>query len=560
MGTPVNLDEGRPASPESKSSARTHMPTAREPGDLESASSHMAGDRQPRKGSDRTTRSQALEESYEVIVPRKSSNALVTLAETMEERTEAKGNLAPRNASRTQGRPDAATSLERVGQRATTNRDLVFTNLLCHVKVPLLKRAFEALRKDAATGVDGVTWHAYAEGLDARLVDLQDRIHRGSYRPPPVRRVFIPKADGTSRPLGVPALEDKIVQYAVKTVLEPIYECAFMGFSYGFRPGRSAHDALDALAFAITRKKVNWVLDADIKSFFDTIDHGWMKRFLEHRIGDTRVVRLILRWLRAGVMEGGVEHVAERGTPQGGIISPLLANIYLHYALDLWVHQWRRQHAHGEVYIVRYADDFVMGLESGEDARSLREALTERLRAFGLELHAEKTRVLRFGRYARERCRSLGQKPETFDFLGFTHISGVDQRGWFQLVRRTRRSRRVAKLRELREELRRRRHEAVKDTHEWLKQVLRGHYAYFGVPTNKKALWRFREHLKRAWYGQLDRRSQRARRSVPEIKKFEKRFPLPKPKIRQPWPERRFRPRQQNLWVSQGGSGSAPSA
>lgn len=416
----------------------------------------------------------------------------------------------------------------------------MFSNLLCHVKVPLLKRAFEALRKDAATGTDGVTWRAYAEGLEARLVDLQERIHRNAYHPMPVRRVFIPKADGSLRPLGVPALEDKIVQQAIKMILEPIYERAFLGFSYGFRPRRSAHDALDALAVTIAREKVNWVLDADIKSFFDSIDHGWMKKFLEHRITDRRLVRLIVRWLSAGVLENGAEHETEMGTPQGGIISPLLANIYLHYVLDLWVHAWRQQRARGDVYIVRYADDFVMGFEDGRDAVSMRAALRKRLATFGLEVHAEKTRVLRFGRYARERSEALGKRVESFDFLGFTHIAGRDRRGWFQLVRLTKRSRRVSKLRELRMELKHRRHEDVATTHAWLSSVLEGHYRYFGVPSNKRALGRFRYHLLRAWYAQLDRRSQRARRSIAEVKRFEKRFRLPSPKIHHPWPEQRF--------------------
>lgn len=321
--TPANLDEGRSASPESKSSARVHMPSAREPGDLERASSPaMDGGRHPREGASHKPRPRALEESDAVVVPVKSPNTLVTLVEAMEGRTAAKGKPARRNAHRTQGRSSAPTHLERVGQRAKSHRKEVFSNLLSQVKVPLLKRAFQALRKDAATGVDGVSWHAYAEGLDARLVDLQDRIHRGGYHPLPVRRVYIPKADGTMRPLGVPALEDKIVQQAVRMVLEPIYESAFLGFSYGFRPGRSAHDALDALAVTIVKRKTDWVLDADIKSFFDSIDHGWMKKFIEHRIGDARLVRLIMRWLRAGVLENGAVHEAEEGTPQGASSAP----------------------------------------------------------------------------------------------------------------------------------------------------------------------------------------------------------------------------------------------
>ena len=538
--TPVNLDEGRSASPESKSSARMHTPIAREPGDLESASpSNMVDGRHPRKGKSHNPRRQALEESGAPIGSKKSTNSRVTPEESMEKRGAAKGNVARRNAQRTQSRASAPTSIERLGQR-TMRKEERWTNLLSHVKVPLLKSAFEALRKDAAPGVDGVTWHAYAEGLEARLVDLEARIHRNAYHPMPVRRVFIPKADGKMRPLGVPTVEDKIVQQAVKMTLEPIYERVFLGFSYGFRPKRSAHDALDALASTIVRGRTNWVLDADIKSFFDTIDHGWMKKFLEHKIGDRRLVRLITRWLRAGVMENGALHETEEGTPQGGNISPLLANIYLHYVLDLWAHDWRKRNARGEVYIVRYADDFVMGFENGKDAVSMRVALRKRLATFGLELHKEKTRTLRFGRYARERCEALGKRVESFDFLGFTHISGRDQRGWFQLVRRTRRSRRVSKLRELREELKRRRHENVATTHEWLSQVLRGHYQYFGVPTNERSITRFGHHLQRAWYAQLDRRSQFARRSVAGWKRFEDRFSLPPPKICHPWPEHRF--------------------
>ena len=352
--------------------------------------------------------------------------------------------------------------------------------------------------------------------------------------------MHIPQGDGT-RPLGIPALEDKIVQQAVRRVLEPIYESMFLGFSYGFRPRRSAHDALDALAVAIGKEKVTWVLDADIRSFFDTIDHGWMQKFIEHRIADRRLVKLLLKWLHAGVLENGVLHAVEEGTPQGGIISPLLSNIYLHYVLDLWAQRWRRRDARGEVYIVRYADDFVMGFEDGRDARSMRAALAKRFGSFGLELHPDKTRILFFGRYAHEKCERKGlAKPPTFDFLGFTHVTTRDPRGWFRLMRRTSRKKRVAKLAALRQELRRRRHDPAATQYAWLTSVLRGHFQYYGVPGNERAMVTFRAHLRGAWYRQLHRRSQRADWNVAQTKRFERRYPLLKPRVVHPWPEQRF--------------------
>ena len=332
------------------------------------------------------------------MVPKKPAKTRVTPVESVEERAAAEGKSAHRNARRAQDRERAPTQVERIGERAKEKRGERFDNLLSPLKVPLLTEAYQRLRS-AAPGVDGVTWKEYGEHLDARLLDLQDRIHRGSYHPQPVRRVHIPKGDGGTRPLGIPALEDKVVQQAVRMVLEPIYERAFLGFSYGFRPGRSPHDALNALAEAISRK-VNWVLDADIRSFFDTIDHGWMQKFIEHRIGDRRMVRLLMKLLRAGVMEDGELREVTEGTPQGGNTSPLLANIYLHYALDLWARQWRNRQARGEMYIVRYADDFVMGFQYEQDALAMREALATRLAKFGLELHPDKTRVIRFGRFA----------------------------------------------------------------------------------------------------------------------------------------------------------------
>jgi len=483
------------------------------------------------------------------MVPKKPTKTRVTPVEPVEERAAAEGKSAHGDAHRAQDRGRAPTQVERIGQRAKEEKGERFTNLMSALKVPLLAEAYQRLRRSAAPGVDGVTWEEYGEHLDARLLDLQDRLHRGSYHPQLVRRVHIPKGDGRTRPLGIPALEDKVVQQAVRMVLEPIYEREFKGFSYGFRQGRSPHDALNALAEAISRK-VNWVLDADIRSFFDTIDHGWMQKFIEHRIGDRRMVRLLMKLLHAGVVEDGELREVEEGTPQGGNASPLLANIYLHYALDLWVHQWRRRHARGEVYIVRYADDFVMGFQREQDALAMREALASRLAEFGLELHPEKTRVLRFGRFARQDGEREGCKhPETFDFLGFTHIAGQDRRGKFQLKRRTSRKKSRAKLEGLREQMRRRRHQPAPMQHAWLSSVIRGHCQYYGVPTNSRALRSFRERVRQSWHDQLQRRSQRARWSAVQHAAFAKRFPLPLPKIHHPWPSlRHVRP------LTRGGS------
>lgn len=492
---------------------------------------------QGREGASRTPQ-QCSEESDALVVPtcKKSTKTWVTPVESMEGRSAANEELVPRNTSRAQDRQDVLTHLERVGRRAEERKEERFNNLLSNIKAPLLKEAYQRLRKDAASGVDGETWSTYGENLDARLLDLQDRVQRGSYHPQPVRRVHIPKGDGRTRPLGIPSLEDKVVQQAARMLLEPIYEREFVGFSYGFRPGRSQHQALDALAVAIS-KKVDWVLDADIRAFFDTIDHAWMQKFIEHRIADRRMVRLLVKWLHAGVMEDGVVRGVTEGTPQGGIISPLLANIFLHYALDLWVLRWRKTQARGEMYVVRYADDFVMGFQREADARAMRTALDERLKAFGLELHPEKTRVIRFGRFAHRDSRLDGRtRPETFDFLGFTHIVALDPKGMSRLIRRTSRKKRVAKLSSLRAEIRARRHEPPRQQHAWLSSVLRGHYNYYGVPSNFAALRSFHHQVRRAWHHALQKRSQRARWSAEQRAKFDERFPLPLPHITRPIP------------------------
>jgi len=542
MGATKRVSRVAATLPESKSSARFHTFSAREPGDLDGVRKVMVTDGHPRKGHGRTPGPRAGEESDALVVPEKSAKTWVTPVESMEGRGAAKEKLASGNARRMQGRGSAPTEARRAGSNGKPRaKGGKFTNLFCHLKVPQLREAYQRLKQAASPGVDRVTWAEYGQGLEVRLRDLQERLHRGSYHPQPVRRVFIPKPDGKERPLGIPSLEDKLVQQAVRALLEPIYEREFLGFSYGFRPGKSAHDALDALAASMTKGRVNWVLDADIRSFFDTIDHAWMKKFIEHRIGDRRLVRLLMKWLKAGVMVEGVREETVRGTPQGGVISPLLANIYLHYVLDLWAHAWRRRDARQHVYIVRYADDFVMGFEDGRDAYSMLAALRRRLREFGLEVHEGKTRILRFGRYARERCAARGEKPGTFDFLGFTHVCEVDRKhGWFQLHRHTSKKKRQSTLQRLSNELRRRRHEPPQETCKWLGRVLRGYDQYFGVPTNEAVLERMRRHIRQAWVRQLQRRSQRARWTVPMLKRFNKRFPLPKVAIVHPWPEVRF--------------------
>ncbi len=477
-----------------------------------------------------------------LVVPAKSSNkAEVEAAETVEGRSPAKGNMGEQNASRTQSRNQGAPSaLDRVRKAAQRDKKLKFTALFHHLSIDLLREAFQTLHRKASAGVDGVTWASYEAGLEANLRDLHARLHRGAYRAKPSRRVYIPKPDGQQRPLGIAALEDKIVQRAVVEVLNAIYEQDFLGFSYGYRPKRTAHDALDALNVGLLRRKVSWVLDADIRGFFDTIDHGWLMKFVEHRIGDERILRLLRKWLSAGVMEHGSWSLSEKGTPQGAVISPLLANLYLHYALDLWVQQWRKRPERGEMIVVRYADDFLVGLQRYGDAKLFMQELRERLLRFSLELHPDKTRLLRFGRFARQqRAARQEPNPETFNFLGFTHICGENKKGNFTLVRNSIRERMAAKLRALKEELMRRRHEPVPKQGAWLGQVVGGYFAYHAVPTNSAALDAFRSQVKRHWKRALSRRSQRTRVTWPRMGKLAERW-LPRPLIRHPWPQDRF--------------------
>jgi RNA-directed DNA polymerase len=442
---------------------------------------------------------------------------------------------------RTQSRATLLPRLGRVNAAAHGAARARFTALLHHVDEAALERAFRRQKRRASAGVDGITVMAYEQDLAANLRELCARVHTGRYRPQPVRRVYIPKADGGKRPLGVPTLEDKIVQGAVAEVLSAVYEADFLGFSYGFRPGRNPHMALAALHTALMSQRVTWVLDADIRSFFDSVDHEWLLRMLAHRIADPRVLRLVRQWLEAGVLESDEWHETERGTPQGAGISPLLANIFLHYALDLWVHQWRQRHARGRVVIVRYADDFVMGFEEGADARRMRADLQQRLAGFGLTLHEDKTRLIEFGRLPAITRRRRGERhPETFAFLGFTHYCGWTRDGRFIVKHKTQSKRLTRKLTALRQEAWKLMHRPLAEQHRWYASVLRGHYGYYGMPHNYRALSGFQQAVRRIWLTCLRRRSQKSRTMGWEM--FEAlvaRFPLPTPRITHPWAARR---------------------
>jgi group II intron reverse transcriptase/maturase len=427
-----------------------------------------------------------------------------------------------------------------VREVARRDKEARFTALLHHVSLGRLRAAYWAIRPRAAPGVDGVTWAAYGQDLEANLLDLHGRVQSGRYRAKPSRRVYIPKADGRMRPLGIASLEDKVVQRAVVEVLNAVYEVDFRGFSYGFRPGRGPHDALDALAVGIEQKRVNWVLDADIRDFFGQLDRCWLRRFLEHRIADKRVLRLIDKWLAAGVVEEGEWTATREGSPQGASVSPLLANLYLHHVYDLWVDWWRRHRARGDVITVRFADDFIVGFEHEEDARRFLVELRERFARFGLELHPDKTRLIEFGRHAARRRneRGLG-KPETFDFLGFTHICAKSRSGRFWLRRITISKRMRAKLREVNDQLKRRRHQPIPEQGRWLASVVRGHAAYYAVPGNTDAVSTFRYQVTRRWYAALRRRSQRTRLTWERMCRIATRW-IPKVRVVHPFPAARF--------------------
>jgi group II intron reverse transcriptase/maturase len=462
------------------------------------------------------------------------------LTESAEGRPLIKENACQPNTYSTQSENCVSQGLAGVRKAAKENKGMKFTALLHHLTIELLRESFYSLKRKAAPGVDGVTWQEYEPELEDRLVDLHSRAHRGAYRAQPSRRVYIEKADGRQRPLGVAALEDKLVQQAVATILNQIYEEDFLGFSYGFRPGRSQHDALDALSYALLKKKVNYVLDADIRGFFDNLDHRWLIKFVEHRVADPRILRLIQKWLKAGVMEEGKWSEVQTGSPQGSVISPLLANIYLHYTFDLWVNVWRRKYAHGEVVVIRYADDTIAGFQYQTDADHFLENLRERLGKFGLELHPDKTRRIEFGRFAEQNRERRGEgKPETFDFLGFTHISGKNGLGRFMVRRTTIRKRMRAKLRQVKQQLRERMHDPVPQTGQWLKSVVQGYFNYYAVPGNLTSLGVFRDRVLALWWRTLRRRSQKHRINWTRILVLAQQW-LPQPRALHPFPDARF--------------------
>ena len=493
------------------------------------------------KAPSRNADAYALEESDCRIVPMKQPNKEgIPSTEAAEGRRQPKENAGQPNTSPTQGGARVSQGLSGVRRVARERRQERFTALLHHVTENLLRESFEALKKNAAPGVDGVTWHEYGEGLEDRLADLHRRIHRGAYRAQPSRRVYIPKADGRQRPLGIAALEDKIVQQAVVTVLNEIYEADFRGFSYGFRPGRNPHQALDALNAGLQKKRVNWILDADIKGFFDHVSHEWLLKFIGHRVADHRMIRLIQKWLKAGASEDGEWSETKVGTPQGAVVSPLLANVYLHYVIDLWVEVWREKVARGDIIIVRYADDLVVGFQHQTEAERFLKEFQERLAKFGLEVHPDKTRLIEFGRFATSNRRARGAgKPETFTFLGFTHYCGRSPKGHFVVWRRTAVKRMKAKLQAIKLELRRKMHEPMAQVGAWLKRVVDGYYRYHAVPGNLSTLSRFQWRLCCYWRHILRCRSQRRKPTWEQLRPIFERW-IPPPRTLHPYPDVRF--------------------
>lgn len=477
------------------------------------------------------------------VAKKPSNNAGQTpVAEKVERKGLAEGNSAKQTMFRMQCRENMQNALERVRQVAIKDRTLRFNSLLHHVySLDTLRSCFWSLQKDAAPGVDGETWRHYEENLEALLEDLSGRLKRGGYRAKPVRRVFIPKDDGSERPLGVTALEDKIVQRAFVEVMNAIYETDFLGFSYGYRPGKGQHNCLDALYVGLLTRKINYVLDCDIRGFFDTISHEWLIKFIEHRIADERMLRLVKKWLNAGVLSDGMLVYTKEGTPQGGSASPFLANVYLHYVFDLWAQAWRKSRASGNMIMVRWADDMVVGFQSRHDAESFKQELAGRLAKFSLQMHPEKTKIIEFGPYAAANAKKReGGRPDTFDFLGFTHICGKKRgNGMFTVVRRTKKKKMRAKLKQIKFELRKRMHRPVPEVGKWLKSVVEGHCRYYGVPTNLRSLKTFRFQVIGHWYWTLNRRSQKPSVTWQRMERYIERW-LPPPQIHHPYPLRRF--------------------
>jgi RNA-directed DNA polymerase len=493
------------------------------------------------KAKNRTADMYVQEKSDCAVVPVNQSNKEAHASAEIEEgRAQIEENIVGSHMYSTQSGKHMSQGLRGVRKAATEKKQERFTALLHHLTVDLLRDSFYALQRRAAPGVDGVTWREYETGLEDRLIDLHNRVHRRAYRAQPSRRVYIPKADGRQRPLGIAALEDKIVQQAAVTILNQIYEVDFKGFSYGFRPGRSPHQALDALNVGIFRKRVNWVLDADIRGFFDNMSHKWTMKFIEHRVTDRRMLGLIQKWLKAGVSEDGQWSETKVGTPQGAVVSPLLANVYLHYVFDLWLEAWRKKVATGDVIVVRYADDLVVGFEHRTDAERFLSEFRDRLTKFGLELHSDKTRLIEFGRFAARNRKRRGEgKPETFTFLGFTHFCGQLTTGTFTVWRITAQKRMVAKLKAIRAELQRRKHHRTSEVGAWLRQVVLGYYQYHAVPGNTTQLRVFCRRVAWLWRNVLIRRSQRARVGWDRLTPILTRW-IPQPRTLHPYPDARF--------------------
>ena len=482
--------------------------------------------------------------SDKFVLPAKSPNKsdVNVEAEGMEGRNLPKENKKQQNACRTQRRENVLNKLQLIHQRAKADKKMKFTNIMHHIyNVDTLKLSYLEIKKDAAAGVDGETWKSYGENLEENLLDLSKRLRSGAYKAKPTRRVYIPKTDGKLRPLGVTALEDKIVQRAFVMVLNNVYEADFMGFSYGFRPKRGQHQALDAIHEGIAGKKVNYIFDADIRDFFNKISREWLIKFIEHRIADKRVIRLIQKWLNAGILEEGKIIYNNCGTVQGSSASPLLANVFLHYVYDLWIQHWRKQKARGDVIVVRYADDTVVGFQFESDAKLFQAELKERLQKFGLELHPEKTRLIEFGRFAAENRERRGEgKPDTFNFLGFTHICAKTKKNnKFTILRHTIKKKMHAKLDEIKIELKKRMHDPIQEIGQWLKAVVTGYYRYFGVPGNKKAMSDFQNGIRRLWYLTLRRRGQKGRITWEKIGPILERW-IPRPQIYHKYPYERF--------------------
>lgn len=484
----------------------------------------------------------ATEKSDEGIVPEKLANkGWQQSAEPVEERPSTKRNTQEELIARAQSRSAVSTRLERVRQRAVGNPDSTFNNLYSLLTPELLYTSFFELNRNAATGIDGVSWREYREAVEGRIADLHGRLHRGSYRATPSRRSYIEKSDGRLRPLGISSLEDKIVQQACVAILNQIYDSVFIGFSYGFRRGKCQHDALDALSTAIYRGRINWALDADIQGFFDNIPHDELLRFIEKRVSDPRLLRLVTKWLKCGWIEDDERYAQEVGTPQGSVISPFLGNIYLHYVLDAWTHQWRKTEPRGNVIIVRYADDFVVGFQHEEDAHRYVDELTRRMQDYGLTLHPEKTRLLEFGPYALEHRKRRGEgKPKSFDFLGFTHSCGKTSKGRFTIKRKTARKRMASKLAEVKLQLRKRMHRPLKETGLWLRSVLIGHCNYYGVPWNSDCIRSFHRQVEKMWLASIRRRSQKGKTWTWERFARLRAWLLPSMRIVHPYPEIRF--------------------